>query len=162
MYNPIFQNYGHIRAIKEFLIEYNSIDIFSMISFTKRCTFNVDPELRKIASNNIIVYDTELSEFINRKINIIKLHKIDQVLGENDILSIFNTLNAANITDLKIRREHVEKSKRNDATSEKKLTNSNKCLVCGEIVSEKVKQYCLSNSKRFNGKVYCFEHQKGI
>ncbi|HEY0827268.1 MAG TPA: hypothetical protein VGE40_04175 [Bacilli bacterium] len=40
----------------------------SMISFTMRCRFSIDPELRKIQSNDLVVYDVELSEFISRKL----------------------------------------------------------------------------------------------
>jgi hypothetical protein len=40
-----------------------------MISFTMRCRFSIDPELRKISSNELIVYDVELTEFIGRKLN---------------------------------------------------------------------------------------------
>lgn len=39
---------------------------------------------------------------------------------------------------------------------------SNKCVICGELVSEKVKQYCLNNTERFGGAIYCFQHQKGV
>lgn len=38
----------------------------------------------------------------------------------------------------------------------------NTCVICGEAVSEKVKQYCQTHSERFGGKIYCFQHQKGI
>ncbi|MDD2480682.1 MAG: restriction endonuclease [Lutispora sp.] len=38
----------------------------------------------------------------------------------------------------------------------------NVCAVCGKPVSERVKQYCLSNQQRFKGKVFCFEHQREI
>ena len=36
------------------------------------------------------------------------------------------------------------------------------CAVCGQPVSQKVKQYCLDHSERFEGKIYCFQHQKGV
>ncbi|WP_052806899.1 NERD domain-containing protein [Mesobacillus subterraneus] len=67
MMNPFVQNYGHIKALTSF-IDKKYHDLFiSMVSFTKRCTFKVDLDFRKIASNEIIVYDIELSEFIHRK-----------------------------------------------------------------------------------------------
>lgn len=56
----------------------------------------------------------------------------------------------------------------NDAYSEAAIAievveiPSNTCVICGVEVSEKVKQYCLNNSKRFGGKIYCFQHQKGV
>lgn len=34
------------------------------------------------------------------------------------------------------------------------------CVTCGKPVSEKVRDYCLSHEKRFNGKVYCYDHQR--
>lgn len=40
--------------------------------------------------------------------------------------------------------------------------NNNSCVICGQVVSEKVKQYCLDHTDRFGGKIYCFQHQKGI
>ena len=40
------------------------------------------------------------------------------------------------------------------------MDDNNVCAICGKRVTEKVKQYCLSNPQRFGGKVYCYEHQK--
>ncbi len=36
------------------------------------------------------------------------------------------------------------------------------CVVCGQAVSPKVKQYCLDHEERFGGKIYCFQHQKSV
>jgi restriction system protein len=36
------------------------------------------------------------------------------------------------------------------------------CATCRVQVSEKVQQYCMANSERFNGTIYCFEHQKAM
>lgn len=36
------------------------------------------------------------------------------------------------------------------------------CAICGKPVSEKVKQFCLTNLEKFGGKTYCYEHQKSI
>lgn len=46
LYNPLRQNYGHIKAIQAHIPEFK-VPYVSMISFTMRCRFNVDPELRK-------------------------------------------------------------------------------------------------------------------
>lgn len=35
-----------------------------------------------------------------------------------------------------------------------------KCAYCGRTVSEKVRDFCLANSNRFGGKIYCYDHQK--
>jgi hypothetical protein len=36
------------------------------------------------------------------------------------------------------------------------------CAHCGKAVSEKVWNYCKSNSHRFQGKVYCYDHQRSV
>jgi restriction system protein len=34
------------------------------------------------------------------------------------------------------------------------------CALCGQPVSERVRDYCLSRRERFAGMVYCYEHQR--
>lgn len=34
------------------------------------------------------------------------------------------------------------------------------CALCGSPVSEKVRQYCAAHPERFEGRIYCFQHQK--
>ncbi|WP_281426454.1 nuclease-related domain-containing protein [Paenibacillus sophorae] len=55
MYNPIRQNYGHIKALESHLGEHKPAKYFSMISFTMRCRFSIDPELRKIGSDELSI-----------------------------------------------------------------------------------------------------------
>ena len=43
---------------------------------------------------------------------------------------------------------------------EQATTKNDVCAICNKLVSEKVRQYCLSNQQRFSGKVYCYDHQK--
>ncbi|MFI2859239.1 hypothetical protein ACH6EH_19270 [Paenibacillus sp. JSM ZJ436] len=75
-----------------------------------RCRFSVDPELRKIQSDDLIVYDVELSEYIQRKMNRIQAEKLNPELTESDIQSIYETLSEAIITDSRLRAEHVDKA----------------------------------------------------
>ncbi|MFB4330161.1 hypothetical protein [Paenibacillus sp. CR_12] len=56
------------------------------------------------------MYDVELSEYIQRKMNRIQAEKTEPVLTESDIQKFYQSLNEANITDPKIRDEHVEKA----------------------------------------------------
>jgi hypothetical protein len=159
MMNPFVQNYGHIKALTS-LIDKKYHDLFiSMVSFTKRCTFKVDLDYRKIASNEIIVYDIELSEFIHRKVSVLKIHHKEPLLTETDILTIFNAFSKANITDPKVREEHKRALKTN--TPEEKTSTGSTCTVCNKPVSDKVKAYCLSNNT-FKGKTFCYEHQKTV
>ncbi|HZH59925.1 MAG TPA: nuclease-related domain-containing protein [Metabacillus sp.] len=169
MLNPFHQNFGHISALKS-IVPIDNSNVVSMISFTKRCTFKVDLELRQIQSNDLIVYDIELSEFISRKLNVLKLKNGSPAYSEFQLEQIYEQLNQANITDKETRRLHVQtlKSSTSNTSSLKPPKASNAtpasatCKVCGTAVTAKVKDYCLLNKKRFNGDIYCYEHQKTV
>ncbi|MGE6753629.1 nuclease-related domain-containing protein [Rossellomorea sp. NPDC071047] len=157
MMNPFVQNYGHMKALSSLIDEkYHNLFV-SMVSFTKRSTFKVDPDYRKIASNELIVYDIELSEFIHRKESVLKIQHKEPLLNESDILTINQAIVNANILDQTVREEH----KRALNKSVKKTSSSSTCEVCNKSVSNKVRAYCLSNPT-FKGKVYCYEHQRSI
>lgn len=111
MYNPLKQNYGHIKALEHVLVEYSDLLYISMVSFTLRCRFSIDPELRKIESNELIVYDTELSEFISRKIVRVKMTTEKAPLNNVEVQQIYESLRIANITDTNKRAEHIKKIK---------------------------------------------------
>lgn len=157
MMNPFVQNYGHIQALTSFIDEKYHDLFISMVSFTKRCTFKVNIEYRKIASNELIVYDIELSEFIHRKVSVLKMLHKEPLLNEQDISAIYNTFKEENIPDPKIREDHIKALKSN--TPKEETNQKSTCAICNKTVSEKVKTYCLSN-KKFNGKIYCYDHQK--
>jgi hypothetical protein len=112
MYNPLMQNYGHIKALEQVLNVFSNLFFISMISFTMRCRFSIDPVLRKIESNELIVYDTELSEFINRKINRVKATSEKQKLTNDEVQKIYEMVLTANITDGGKRAEHISKIKK--------------------------------------------------
>ncbi|MFD0619705.1 nuclease-related domain-containing protein [Paenibacillus sp. GCM10027629] len=111
MYNPLLQNYGHIKALQSNLGEFKTAKYISMISFTMRCRFSIDPELRKIHSDELIVYDVELSEFMNRKMIRLKSELSTPIFTHENIQLIFEKTNGINITDPKVRAEHVAKAK---------------------------------------------------
>lgn len=39
---------------------------------------------------------------------------------------------------------------------------SNRCVICGGAVTERVRQYCLKHPERFGNKVYCYTHQQSV
>jgi hypothetical protein len=104
-----------------------------------------------------MIYDTELSEFIQRKITRLSIELPNPILAKNQIGEIYDLLSEANITDPKLRAEHVKKAGETKKTNE---SQDYSCSTCGTKVSEKVKDYCLANKERFKGNIYCFEHQK--
>ncbi|MEK3762131.1 nuclease-related domain-containing protein [Paenibacillus sp. FSL P4-0338] len=112
MYNPLKQNYGHIKAIESLLKDVAAVKYISMISFTMRCRFSIDPELRKIHSDEMVVYDVELSEFISRKLISLKLGNPEPPISAALAQTIYDYLVQANITDAEIRKLHVDKIKK--------------------------------------------------
>ncbi|OKP88202.1 NERD nuclease [Paenibacillus helianthi] len=111
MYNPMKQNYGHIKAIESLLKDVAIVKYISMISFTMRCRFSIDPELRKIHSDELIVYDVELSEFITRKMLSLRTAAPEPPISTAQAQTIYDYLVQANITDIEIRKLHVDKIK---------------------------------------------------
>ena len=159
MMSPLLQNYGHIQALKNLIdVKYHPFFI-SMVSFTKRCTLKIGVDLRKIQSDEFVIYDIELSEFIQRKAAILKYQNKEPILIKDDIEKVYQALLNANIQDASIREQHVESIQIQKA-ADGKNTNNN-CVICQKPVSKNVETYCLSN-KKFKGKLYCYEHQKSL
>lgn len=112
MYNPLKQNYGHIKAVESLLKDVTTIKYISMISFTMRSRFSIDPELRKIHSDELVVYDVELSEFISRKLINLKTGNSEPPISAALAQTIYDHLVQANITDAEMRKLHVDKIKK--------------------------------------------------
>ncbi|MEK4140096.1 nuclease-related domain-containing protein [Paenibacillus sp. FSL L8-0333] len=111
MYNPLKQNYGHIKAIESLIQGIAAVKFISMISFTMRCRFSIDPDLRKIHSDELVVYDVELSEFISRKLISLKTGTPEPPISAAQIQTIYDRLAQANVTDFEIRKLHVQRIK---------------------------------------------------
>lgn len=162
MMNPFNQNFGHIQALKSILSLTEETNIVSVVSFTRRCKFKVNEELRKIQSNELIVYDTELSEYISRKMNVFRVQDNSLIFSEEDILHMHRVLSENNITDPKVITQHINSLKQNEYKKNSTIQSEAmaKCFTCNIAVSKKVEAYCKANHNRFSGKVYCFEHQR--
>ncbi|OKP74437.1 NERD nuclease [Paenibacillus sp. P3E] len=111
MYNPLKQNYGHIKAIESLIKGVAAVKFVSMVSFTMRCRFSIDPELRKIHSDELVVYDVELSEFISRKLISLKTGIPESPISAAQVQTIYDQLVQANITDAEVRKLHVQRIK---------------------------------------------------
>lgn len=91
------------------------------------------------------------------KANRVKLWNRDDLV--NALLSVKN--GQEQVTETVI-SPIAEISAATDETPQKEEVFDNICVICGEVVSEKVRKYCLDNAERFRGKIYCFQHQKGV
>ncbi|MFD1676302.1 nuclease-related domain-containing protein [Alicyclobacillus fodiniaquatilis] len=110
MYNPVRQNRTHINALKRLLKDYEDIRFISIVSFTKRCELHIEPELRTVDTDEFVVYDILLTEFIERKLIRLKNEYSRPPLSDADVSHIFQLLGEKNITDSKAREEHVQKA----------------------------------------------------
>jgi len=163
MMNPFSQNFGHIQSLKSLIDKKFEDNFISIVSFTKRCTLKIDSDFRKIHSNELLIYDIELSDYISRKLSVLKITHESQIITEAEISEIYNEFSNANITDPQVRKEHITALKENSIKSvdEPNRKQTYSCVVCKKQVSEKVATFCLTN-KRFNSEVYCYDHQKII
>jgi len=94
-YNPLRQNYGHVKTLEKLLASLNiSIPIYSFIAFP-------DAEKLKITGTDAVGYARDIVD---------KIKDYSQVMLSNeDKDRIINAINQANIVDENIRREHSKK-----------------------------------------------------
>jgi hypothetical protein len=111
MYNPLMQHRGHVEAIQAHLGDYKRVRLVSMVTFTNRCRISVDPAVRYVNSDELIIYDHELVETILRKTERLETEVPETLYKEQDIQAIYNLLSAVNSTDPQIRADHMEKAK---------------------------------------------------
>ena len=110
IYNPLRQNYGHIKTLQEILKEFSDIDFVSIVSFTKRCkALYIDQELRNIEANELVVYDIKLTDIIDTKLRKLSLSKSSPPLSQASVERIVEIISMKNITDPQIRVEHVNR-----------------------------------------------------
>jgi hypothetical protein len=115
--NPIRQNWSHIYSIKEILSDFEQVHYFPIVVFAGSA------ELKNISSKEPVIYDYQLFETILNKRGLPNL-SIEQVK------TIADKLNKANIVDSKARREHTYYV-RNHASERKQMENLLVCPRCG-------------------------------
>lgn len=103
-----------------------------------------------VTNNHYTRQATELA-----RANSVELWDRDQLVQA--LLSVRNGINNNAMREACVSAEPVEAVKPDVAAA-----NDNICVVCGQVVSDKVRQYCLDHAERSGGRIYCFEHQKGL
>lgn len=127
-YNPIFQNFGHIKAVQEFLQINDPSVFYSIISFSMRAT------LKKIEIRDprtVVTYIPRTSK------SILKHQKV--ILSDFQMNQFIAKLENINGLNRKEKREHVQTIKTN-LSEEKKKVSANICPKCGgQLVRRKGK-----------------------
>lgn len=115
LYNPIRQNIGHIRALKNCLKEYPDLKYISIIVFPPKSDI-------KVKTNTDVVYSHQLLKTIKKY--------TDVNLMETDREAIFHTISASNLIDTYNKRDHIQSIK-NRIQRRKQSVRENKCPQCG-------------------------------
>lgn len=123
--NPVKQNNGHIKAIKDLIPELRYKNIKSIILFTKRARLEVNCE-------------TSVTYF-NKVNKIIKKYR-NKEFSKEEVENIYNKLRDLNINSFKERKTHIKNVKRNIKYAEKKI-RKDKCPRCGGKLKIKIGKY---------------------
>lgn len=123
--NPIKQNNGHIKALKDAIPTLKYKKIKSIIVFTKRSKLKVNTE-------TVVIYYNKLNKIIKKSKN--------NEFTKEEVDYIYERLNELNIDSFKQRVVHVKNVKRNIKEAEKKL-RKNKCPRCGGKLKKKKGKY---------------------
>jgi len=115
LHNPIKQNYGHIKALKEVLSEYTDVNYISIVAFTTKADL-------KVKTSTDVVYTVNLPKTI-RKYN-------TQNISDSDKEKIYSKLISLNVDSRDNRKAHVEAIHSNLADKANK-SDANICPKCG-------------------------------
>ena len=97
-FNPILQNKGHINNLKNLLDD--DIPIFSIITFSERCTLKKVPE----NTNDIKVINRDIVDYAVRKI----YDTNPNVIEQEKVIDLYNNLYKYTQTSEKIKQEHIQ------------------------------------------------------
>lgn len=113
--NPILQNYGHIKNLKQVLGDYKSVPFISIVAFSRQANL-------RVSSNIPVVYWSQLLDVIKGYEN--------PVIKESDVRRITRLLIASNTDSQKTRKDHV-KNVRANVKKRQGTIASGKCPRCG-------------------------------
>lgn len=116
LYNPIRQNLGHIRALKNCLNEYPNIEYKSIIVFSSKAEIKVNTKTDVVNTYQLI--------------RTIKKHT-GLNLTETEKENIFQKINALNSIDTYDKLQHIKSIKQRIQKRESSI-RENKCPQCGD------------------------------
>lgn len=122
-YNPLRQNYGHIKTLQAILDVPNNYYI-SIVAFSSKATI-------KVNTTEHVVYFSKLKKVIKQY----QTH----IIEKNQLNDLIATILNANIDSTDNRKEHIKSIKNNIKTNQKSI-NSGICPKCGgKLVKRKGK-----------------------
>lgn len=124
LFNPIWQNKGHIKALQGLLSDYPNIPFHSIVVFHDRAKLKIDVTSK-------VVYTSEL---------LFTIQMFNQAqLTPDEVKSIYQAILSHNTTDKKARKKHVHQIQQNLKSNTLKVVE----LICprceGQLVERKGK-----------------------
>ena len=113
--NPLWQNEGHVKAIRRLIGNSGNVPIYSIVAFSRQARIMVNRTLPVMYWWSVVPY--------------IKQHK-EAYISVTQVEEIFNTLVSANVADKTARKQHVTSVKQNQARRDSAVSNG-KCPRCG-------------------------------
>ena len=113
--NPILQNYGHIKSLKQALGDYKNVPFISIVAFSRQANL-------RVSSNVPVVYWSQILDIIQGYEN--------PVIKESDVRRITRLLMASNADSKETRKDHV-KNVRANVKKRQETIASGKCPRCG-------------------------------
>lgn len=119
LYNPIRQNYRHIKALQEILKNYPNLIFHPIVAFTKRADL-------KVQTSADVVYTSDLTSTINKYCTI---ETISDVQKEE----IYNKLMSLNVDSRSNRKKHIDSISVRKAQGQDTI-NRDVCPKCGSAL----------------------------
>lgn len=113
--NPIWQNEGHIKALRRALADKGSLPFVNIVAFSSQARIKVRTDKPVIYWYQIVPYICKYKE---------------RQLTDEQVETIYHTLTSANVTDRESRKEHVHEVRRNQARRNYNVANG-RCPLCG-------------------------------
>lgn len=113
--NPILQNYGHIKSLKQALDDYKNVPFISIVAFSEQADL-------RVSSNIPVVYWPQILDVIYDYDN--------PVIKESDVGRITRLLKASNTDSKETRKKHI-KNVRANVQKRQETIDSGKCPRCG-------------------------------
>ncbi len=127
LYNPIHQNYGHIKALEAVLNNFSGLPFISFVSFSMRA----DLKVRTSSASNVI-YNVHIRKTIAKY--------TESLLSEEDTSRIISAIQSASLKDKYAKRDHVKALK--DKLEENAVRiEKGECPKCGSQLVERSGKY---------------------
>ena len=120
--NPVWQNQGHVKAIRRTLEDTGMLPIHSIVAFSHQARLRGNRPSSVLYWNGIVPY---IKGFTEPK------------MSKSYVNEFYDKLASANVTDKKARKQHVSSVKANQARRDKAVSQGICPLCGGELVKRK-------------------------